>query len=491
MSTPTTISPVDKLFVGGEWTSPASSKRIDLVTPSTAEVFTTIPDVTEADVDAAVRAARSSFDSGVWRKKSLDERIQVLSKVSELLGERIDEVAGIITTEMGSPITLSTKMQAMGSKMLLDALIELAPQYQWRDTRKHATGNALVEKEPVGVVAAVVPWNAPLQISIIKLTPALLAGCSVVLKPTPQTALNAFFLADLLSQAGLPEGVLSVLPADREVSAYLSSHPGVDKVSFTGSTAAGRKVAAQCGNDLRRCTLELGGKSAAVVLADADLDQVIPAIRALSLRNTGQVCSNKTRIVAARSIRDELNDRLAEMMRSMPVGDPFDPDVEIGPLASAAQLERVLGYIESGKSSGAGLLLGGDRPSDLGAGYYVSPTVFTDVDPNAKIAQEEIFGPVLTTHYFDTEEEAIAIANNSDYGLNGSVFSADVYHALDVAREIRTGTVEVNGNGGGFYAPIGGFKNSGIGREAGLEGFDAYVEIKSYGLPAEVVDTFA
>jgi aldehyde dehydrogenase (NAD+) len=480
----------DRLFIGGRWVEPATDRKVQVVSPSTEELVATVPEAVEADVDAAVEAARRAFDQGPWPGMGLKERLDVLRHVSAGLAEKVSEIAHLVTSEMGSPISLSTSYQATAPRLMLDSFIDLAPAYSWHDVRRSATGNALVTREPVGVVAAIIPWNAPLLTSIIKVAPALIAGCTVILKPTPETSLDSFMLADLFQKAGLPEGVLNIIPAQRGASEYLVRHSGVDKVSFTGSTGAGQRIGALCGNDIRRCTLELGGKSAAILLEDADLDAAIAAIRSVSLRNTGQVCSNKTRLVVARSRRDEVYDRLVDMIRSMPLGDPFDPATEIGPLANLNQRTRVEGYIADGKASGATLLIGGGRP-DIDRGYYISPTIFTDVDPNDKIAQEEIFGPVLTVHTFDTEEEAISIANNSDYGLNGSVFAADPEHALAVARRVRTGTVEINGNPGGFHAPIGGFKRSGIGREAGLEGFDAYVEIKSYGLPAPLVETFA
>jgi aldehyde dehydrogenase (NAD+) len=480
----------DCLFIGGQWVAPASDRKVQVVSPSTEEVVATVPEAVEADVDAAVEAARRAFDQGPWPRMGLKERLDVLRHVSAGLAKKVSEIAHLVTSEMGSPISLSTSYQATAPRLMLDSFIDLAPAYSWQDVRRSSTGNALVTREPVGVVAAIIPWNAPLLTSIIKVAPALIAGCTVILKPTPETSLDSFMLADLFQKAGLPEGVLNIIPAQRGASEYLVRHSGVDKVSFTGSTGAGQRIGALCGNDIRRCTLELGGKSAAILLDDADLDAAIAAIRSVSLRNTGQVCSNKTRLVVARSRGDEVNDRLIDMIRSMPLGDPFDPATEIGPLANLNQRTRVEGYIADGKASGATLLIGGGRP-DIHRGYYVSPTIFTEVDPNDKIAQEEIFGPVLTVHTFDTEEEAISIANNSDYGLNGSVFAADPEHALAVARRVRTGTVEINGNPAGFHAPIGGFKRSGIGREAGLEGFDAYVEIKSYGLPAPLVETFA
>lgn len=478
----------DKFFIGGRWVAPSSDRTFEVVSPSTEEVVARVAEGIEADIDAAVSAAREAFDRGPWPQMALEDRIATLRRLSQELAAHETDIANLVTAEMGSPVTLSKKMQAMGPRLLLDAFLELAPTYSWSERRQSPTGSALITREPVGVVAAIVPWNAPLLITMIKLGPALLAGCTVVLKPSPETPLDAYLLATLLEKVGIPDGVVNIVPAHREASEHLVRHRGVDKVSFTGSTAAGRRIASLCGQDVRRVTLELGGKSAAVLLDDADLDAAVAAIRAVSLRNSGQVCSNKTRIVVARSRRTELHDRLVDLVESLQVGDPFDPATEVGPMASASHRQRVEGYIADGKGAGASVLVGGGRPVDLERGWYVDPTVFVDVDPAARIAQEEIFGPVLTVHTFDTEEEAVAIANNSDYGLNGSVFSVDPHRAMSVARRIRTGTVEVNGAPVGFTAPIGGFKASGIGREAGLEGFDAYVELKSYGLAPDMFD---
>ncbi|WP_439945553.1 aldehyde dehydrogenase [Streptomyces sp. BBFR109] len=480
-----------RLYIGGSWIEPATDETIDVVSPFTEEVVARVPAGSRADVDRAVAAAREAFDHGPWPGLGLGERMAVLRRFAAVLADRHEEMAEIISYEMGCPISLSRTMQTTGARLLLDSFLELAPRYEWSTVRRSNTGNALVTREPVGVVAAVVPWNAPLLVTVLKLVPALLAGCTVVLKPSPEATLDTYLFADLLKDTGLPAGVVNVVPADREVSEYLVTHRGVDKVSFTGSTAAGRRIAALCGQDLRRVTLELGGKSAALVLDDADLDVVLPTVQALSLRNTGQACSNKTRIVVARSRQAELLDRLREMVGSLVVGDPADPATQVGPVVSAAQRERVEGYLEVGRQEGAKVLVGGGRPAGLDRGWFVEPTVFTDVRPDMRIAQEEIFGPVLSVLAFDDEDEAVAIANDSDYGLNGSVFTADPEHALAVARRIRTGTVELNGCGVGFHAPIGGFKCSGIGREAGLEGFDAYVELKSYGLPAQLADILA
>lgn len=480
-----------RLYIGGSWIEPATDETIDVVSPFTEEVVARVPAGSRADVDRAVAAAREAFDHGPWPGLGLGERMAVLRRFAAVLADRHKEMAEIISYEMGCPISLSRTMQTTGARLLLDSFLELAPRYEWSTVRRSNTGNALVTREPVGVVAAVVPWNAPLLVTVLKLVPALLAGCTVVLKPSPEATLDTYLFADMLKDTGLPAGVVNVVPADREVSEYLVTHRGVDKVSFTGSTAAGRRIAALCGQDLRRVTLELGGKSAALVLDDADLDVVLPTVQALSLRNTGQACSNKTRIVVARSRQAELLDRLREMVGSLVVGDPADPATQVGPVVSAVQRERVEGYLEVGRQEGAKVLVGGGRPAGLDRGWFVEPTVFTDVRPDMRIAQEEIFGPVLSVLAFDDEDEAVAIANDSDYGLNGSVFTADPEHALAVARRIRTGTVELNGCGVGFHAPIGGFKCSGIGREAGLEGFDAYVELKSYGLPAQLADILA
>ena len=308
---------------------------------------------------------------------------------------------------------------------------------------------------------------------------------------SPETPLDAYLLADMLVSAGLPDGVVSIVPTDREVSEYLVTHPGVDKVAFTGSTAVGRRIASLCGRDLKRVTLELGGKSAAVILDDADLDATVESLRLGSLRNSGQICSLKTRIVVSRRREDELLDRLTAMVASMPVGDPADPATQIGPLVSARQRDRVEGYIAAGRAQGAKAVMGGSRPAGLDRGWFVEPTIFTGVGPSMTIAQEEIFGPVLAVLAYDGEEQAVAIANDSDYGLNGAVFTTDLNHGLAVARRIRTGTVELNGNSAGFCSPMGGFKNSGIGREAGPEGFDAYVEPKSIGLPTSLADALS
>jgi acyl-CoA reductase-like NAD-dependent aldehyde dehydrogenase len=323
---------------------------------------------------------------------------------------------------------------------------------------------------------------------MLKLAPALVAGCTVVLKPSPETPLDAYLLAEILQAAGVPEGVVNVVPADREVSEYLVTHPGVDKVTFTGSTAVGQRIAALCGQDLRRVTLELGGKSASIILDDADMDLAVGAVEGASLRNAGQACSAKTRLVVSRNRKDELLARLVDVVESLPVGDPFDPATKIGPLVTSRQRDIVEGFIESGRSEGANLVIGGKRP-DMKRGWFVQPTIFSNVHPDMRIAQEEIFGPVLSVITYEDEDEAVAIANNSMYGLSGSIFTSDLEHGLEIAKRIRTGTVELNGFPAGYEAPMGGVKNRGIGREFAMEGVDGYVEYKSVGVPESLVET--
>jgi aldehyde dehydrogenase (NAD+) len=477
---------LDRLFVGGEWVTPASDDRIEIISPVSEDVIASVAAASEADVDRAVAAARRAFDEGPWPRWSLAERVAVLQRLADSMRLRRDEHAAVITEQMGCPITQSQQVQVAAALGILDAAIQNVQRYPFEEVRRSEANHALVLREPVGVVAAVVPWNMPLATAMQKVGPALLTGCTMVLKPSPETPFDAYMLAEALADAGLPDGVFNVLPADREVSEYLVSHPQVDKVAFTGSTVAGRRIASLCGNDLRRVTLELGGKSAAIILDDADLQDTVERLRLLSLRNSGQVCSLKTRLVVSNRRKSELVEQLVGLYESMPLGDPNDPTTQIGPMVSQRQRARVEDYIQIGKSEGATMVAGGGRPSGLDRGWFVEPTLFTDVKPDMRIAQEEIFGPVLTVIGYESEDEAIAIANNSAYGLSGAVFTADVDHGIAVARQIHTGTVEVNGNVTGFQAPMGGVKGSGIGRESGMEGFDAYVEYKAVGLPMDV-----
>jgi aldehyde dehydrogenase (NAD+) len=480
----------DRLFIDGDWVKPSGTDTLEVISPATEGCVATVPSASVSDVERAVAAARVAFDSGPWPRMSHAERLGVLREFHSLFAQNEETFANIVTEEMGCPISLSRPLQAATPRLVLESFLELAGSYPFRSVRRAATGSALLTREPVGVVAAVVPWNVPLSITMLKLAPALITGCSVILKPSPEAPLDAYLLAELLQQVGIPNGVVNVLPADRDVSEFLVSHAGIDKVSFTGSTAAGRRIAAICGNDLRRVTLELGGKSAAIFLDDADLGSAVEKLRYGSLRNSGQVCSLKTRILVSKARKDELLERLVALIESMPVGDPTDPSTQIGPMVSARHRKVVEGYIDVGRSQGARVVIGGGRPVGLDRGWYVEPTIFADVKPSDRIAQEEIFGPVLSVLTFDDEDEAVAIANDSQYGLNGAVFTEDLDRGLSVAGRIRTGTVELNGNSAGLFAPVGGFKCSGIGRELGYEALDSYTEARSIGVPPEMADAF-
>jgi aldehyde dehydrogenase (NAD+) len=479
----------DRLFIGGDWIKPSGDDRIQVINPATEQVVAAVAAGSVEDADRAVAAAREAFDVGPWPRMSLDERLEVMRRLGGLLSKHQDLIADLVTAEMGCPISLSKTFQAANPRLILEAFIDVAETYPFRSVRRSSTGSALVERVPVGVVAGVVPWNVPLSISMLKIAPALISGCTLILKPASETPLDAYFVAELLQEAGLPDGVFNVLPANRAASEHLVSHPSVDKVSFTGSTATGRRIAAICGGDLRRVSLELGGKSAAIFLDDADLTAAVEKLRFGSLRNSGQVCSLKTRLVVSERREQELLDRLVSLVESMPVGDPLDADTQIGPMVTARHRDVVAGYIELGLAEGARAIVGGRPQTRQERGWYVEPTIFAGVEPSHRIAQEEIFGPVLTVLTYKDEDEAITIANNSDYGLNGAVFTADLERGLAMAGRMRTGTVELNGNPAGLQAPMGGFKSSGIGREQGYEGLDGYTETRSIGLPADLADS--
>jgi aldehyde dehydrogenase (NAD+) len=480
------------LYIGGKWTKPSTGESIRIISPFTEQEIATVPAAVAADVDRAVGLARQAFDHGPWPKMPMHERIATMKRLRDLFVERREALAEIITAEMGSPITASRTQQAAIPVLMLDDFCAIAEEMVTRSLRQAGSGNGLVIRKPKGVVAAIVPWNAPLMTIIMKLGPALLMGCSIIVKTAPEAALSGNALGEMLSEANIPDGVVSILPADRETSEYLALHPGVDKVSFTGSTLAGRHLACQCANLIRPITLELGGKSAAVILDDADIAMAVDSLRVGSFRNSGQVCSLKTRVLISRRRRDELIDAMSALLDTMPVGDPSDPKTMIGPMVSKRQMERVSGYIELGIAEGARLAKGGaGRPQGLNKGWFVQPTLFADVDPYAAIAQEEIFGPVVSISTFEDEDEAVTIANNSVYGLNGSVFSGDVERAIMLAHRIKSGVVEINGYGVGFRSPIGGVKSSGIGREAGQEGFEPYIEYQAIGLPKAYADTLA
>jgi betaine-aldehyde dehydrogenase len=476
----------DRLFIGGEWEEPASSRTIDVISPHSEELVGRVPEGTEADIDRAVAAARDAFDNGEWPRLTPEERIAAVQKFSEVYAAHIPDMAAVITEEMGSPISFSNLAQSPAPWMMLNTFLQVAAQYPWEERRQGVLGSdVIVRREPAGVVGAIVPWNVPQFVIMSKLAPALIAGCTIVVKPSPETPLDAFLMADLLNEAGIPKGVVSVVPAGREVGEHLVRHPGVDKIAFTGSTAAGRRIASICGEQLKRVSLELGGKSAAIILDDADLAATVQGLKFASLMNNGQACVAQTRILASRGRYDEVVDALSGMVGGLAVGDPQDDATEVGPLVAERQQERVEKYIALGQEEGAKVAVGGNgAPEGLDKGWYVKPTVFADVDNSMRIAREEIFGPVLAVIPYDDPDDAVRIANDSEYGLAGSVWTGDVDQGLDIARRVRTGTYGVNQYTMDFIAPFGGYKGSGLGREFGVEGLSHYVELKSIVPPA-------
>lgn len=472
-----------KLFIGGVWTEPSTSEVIEVFSPATGNKVGQVPLATEADVNAACAAARKAFDEGPWPRMTPAERRAVLAKVAAAVEERADEFKHLLRLETGQPAPIIDILQFGAGVSALQFVANAADKFPWQEVRDGVYGQTLVLREPIGVVAAVVAWNVPFFLACNKLGPALLAGCTVVLKPAAETPLSANLLAELFAEAGLPEGVLSVVPGGPETGRALTSNPEPDKFTFTGSSAVGKEIGRIAAEKLKPCTLELGGKSAAIILEDADIDSTLPMLVFSGLMNAGQACIGQTRILAPRSRYDEVVDKVAGAVSAMPVGLPDDPATAIGPLISEKQRDRVEGYIQKGIDEGARIVTGGGRPQGLEGGWFVQPTVFADVDNSMTIAQEEIFGPVLAVIPYDTEDDAIRIANDSVYGLAGSVWTTDNNKAIEIAKQIRTGTYAVNMYGNDPCAPFGGYKDSGIGRENGPEGIDAYCESKSVLLP--------
>ncbi|GHC44162.1 aldehyde dehydrogenase [Streptomyces cinnamoneus] len=472
-----------KLFIGGTWTDPSDPQLLDILSPHDESVVGRAAQARPADVDRAVAIARAAFDEGTWPNTPPAERIAVLRRLTTLREARAEEIAAVITAENGSAGWF-TRAGQPGLSRQANAYLKAAEELAWEEvltpTDPAATVRSVVRREAIGVVAAVIPWNSPFSASMAKIVPALLAGNTVILKVSPENSLSMGLLADLLSDCGLPEGTVSVLPADRATSEYLVSHRDVDKIAFTGSTRAGRRIASIAGEQLKRVSLELGGKSAAVLLPGADLEKFKAGLKFSSLLNNGEACIAHTRILAPRSRYEEVVTAVKEVVESLKVGDPRDPDTFIGPMIRRDQQQRVRDYIELGIEEGARLVTGGPEvPAGLERGYYVTPTVFADVDNSMRIAQEEIFGPVLVVIAYEDEDDAVRIANDSEYGLSGGVWCADEGHALEIARRIRTGTVTINGASVGFDGPFGGFKASGLGREYGFAGLNTYIEYKT------------
>jgi len=469
----------ERFFIGGRWLDPISRQTLKVVSPSTEELLFSYPEAGPADIDRAVAAARDAFDNGPWPRMAPSERAAALRRVADNLTARLDEIANAWTVQVGAPISLTKKLVGQ-NPTLFRYYADLIENYPFVDERKRDDGGRVrVVREPVGVCAAITPWNAPLVLLSYKIAAGLAAGCTMVAKPSPETPLEAYILAECIEQAGLPPGVFNIVPAGREGGDYLVRHKGIDKVAFTGSTAAGKHIAAACADRLARVSLELGGKSAAVLLDDADFKAALPSLMVYTMPITGQVCFSLTRILVPERREKEFLDMYLGAVSGIKVGDPMDPTTQMGPLTMARQRDRVEGYIRTGRAEGARIACGGGRPRGLDRGFYVEPTVFTGVTPEMRIVQEEIFGPVVSVLTYRDEQDAIAKANNSQFGLNASVYTADVERGYRVARRVRSGNVTINGMIVDPKQPFGGFKQSGMGREGGPEGLDNYVETKT------------
>ena len=472
----------EKLFIGGQWVVPSSTAVYEINSASTEELIGSVPQAREADIDRAVAAARQAFnDPSGWANWESSRRADAIDQLAHQLEIRAEEMARRVSSQNGMPISIATELEGKWPLVLLRYYANLLRESCFESEQPHLMGGTtFVRREPIGVVAAIAPWNFPQTLASFKHAPALAAGCSVILKPSPETLLDSFLFAEAVAATDIPPGVINILPAGRDAGAYLVRHPGVDKVAFTGSTAAGRQIAETCGRLLRPVTLELGGKSAAIVLDDANLDlsQTGERLFETLLFNNGQTCYLSTRILAPDNRYDEVVDTLAAFVTGLPVGDALDPSTMIGPMVSCAHRERVESFIEKGKEDGARVVVGG-TPSRRNRGWFVEPTVFADVDNASTIAREEIFGPVLSVIRYRDTDDAIRLANDSDYGLGGTVWTTDPERGKAVARRIRTGTMGINRFMPDPSAPFGGVKNSGIGRELSPNSLNDYLAYKS------------
>ncbi|MGD9663895.1 MAG: aldehyde dehydrogenase [Novosphingobium sp.] len=476
----------DRFYIGGEWVPASTDEMISVVNPATEEVQIKVAEAAKADVDRAVASARKAFDEGPWPRMTPVERAGYLTRFAQLLRDHTVELGHSQTREMGIVFAIAQHGAAAFAEYT-EQHIGWAETFPWIETvptRDGLGGDAQLVQEPVGVVGAIVPWNAAFILSIIKIVPALLAGCTIVLKASPEAPIGPYLLTEYIDTLGLPPGVFNFVTADREVSEELVRHPDVDKITFTGSTAAGRRIASICGERIARCTLELGGKSPAIVMNDYDIEQVSDTLAQSTAFMANQVCAALTRIIVPRQRHDALVDALVSKFEKIRIGDPYDEETQMGPLAMSRQLDRVLGYIDIGRSEGT-LATGGGRPKHLNRGYYVEPTVFANVDSQARIAQEEIFGPVVAVIPAVDEDDAVRLANDTIYGLDASVFTNDRQKAWDVARRVRSGTVGHNMHRTDFGVSFGGFKQSGLGREGGHAGLSAYLELKGIMLAPE------
>ena len=469
--------PVDKhkIYVDGAWVASTNSETIPVINPATEEVVVETASGSTADVDKAADAAQRAFAG--WAARPLAERCDYLNRFHELYLSRSEEIANAITTEMGAPITLSRKVHTGISGDVITDTVRVAEEFIYSEQ----LGESLIEREAYGVVGAITPWNNPLYMMFLKVMPALAAGCTVVHKPAEASPISAHFVTEMLHEIGLPKGVFNLVTGTGTVvGAAISASPLIDLVSFTGSTGAGSKVAEQAAKSVKRAVLELGGKSANIVLEDADFDLAVESGMQSAFNNTGQMCGAWTRMIVPRNRIGEVTERCVAIAKHYVTGDPLDPETTIGPIVSAKQRDSIVGFIQAGIAQGAALALGGpERPRGLSRGFYVQPTIFTNVDNAMTIAQEEIFGPVLSIIPHDGEEDAVRIANDSKYGLRGAVFSRDEARALTVARRLRTGEVDINGYKLTIQIPFGGYKQSGYGRCQGRFGYEEFLQIKS------------
>jgi acyl-CoA reductase-like NAD-dependent aldehyde dehydrogenase len=476
---PSLSIPEDMVFVGGDWTPATSGRVIDVESPGTGEAVARVTLAGMSEMAIAVDQARRAFDAGDWSDSDPCERAMFLRRLADAIEARADVFRWLHVLEGGTPIASAVADQASGAVATLRYYADMAATFPWVEHRVGRAASAEVRHAPVGVVAAIVPWNAPLSLAINKIAPALLAGCTVILKPAEETPLHALFLAGLIAALDLPHGVVSVLPADRLVSQALVEMDGVDKVTFTGGTEAGRAIAAICGSQLKRCSLELGGKSAAIIMPDAELDAVLERLAPLTMMNNGQICVNQTRVLAPNARYDDVVERLASTVSAFTVGDPFDPSTDIGPLITAAQRDRVADAVARARAEGARVVTGGGLPGQLSRGWYFEPTVLSTVDPQMGVAQKEIFGPVVSVLAYADEDDAVRIANATPYGLSGTVWGGDDERASALARRIRTGNIGLGTLSLDLVAPFGGFKQSGLGREKGPEGLAAFTELQA------------
>ncbi len=465
----------DCVYIDGRWVPANGEGKIEVVNPTTEQEIGSVPIGDVTDVNKAIKAARLAFPS--WSESSIEERQGYLNALSAAIGERGEEIAELITSEVGTPINYSRMAMVGTPRVVSRSYAKILDSFEWEEEMR----NSLIVKEPIGVVGMITPWNFPLHQIIGKVAPALAAGCTMVLKPSKEAPLNAFLLADIMDEIGLPKGVFNLVSGHgREIGETLSSHPEVDMVSFTGSTSAGVSVSRAAAPTIKRVTLELGGKSANVIMDDADIQKAAKMAVYACFNNSGQECSSLSRLIVPTSARDEVVEVISSTLDRYTVGDPMDEGVKCGPMVSARQQESVSGYIASGIAEGATLVSGGEgMPEGLSTGFFVKPTVFADVTPEMTVFREEIFGPVLTISTYETEEEAISMANDSEYGLSGGVWSEDEDRALRVARSLRTGQVSINGGAFNISAPFGGYKLSGNGRELGSHGLEEFLEVKA------------